>query len=74
MKYDPETNKKVRNASMDLMRSIPRIFEEGIQNLESVGVKDFRLKDRAHTKGERHMHLIGYSYTWKRSMESQFRS
>jgi len=36
-RYDPETDKEVRNASMDLMRSIPRSFKGGVKSLQSVG-------------------------------------
>ena len=37
--YDPVVDKPVRNASMFLMRSIPRDFKGGLRNLESVGFK-----------------------------------
>ncbi len=52
-KYDPETDKKVRNASMDLMRSIPRTFKGGIRNLQSVGFKGFKLKELTPNKTRR---------------------
>ncbi len=52
-KYDPETDKKVRNASMDLMRSIPRTFKGGIRNLQSVGFQGFKLKELTPNKTRR---------------------
>ncbi len=52
-KYDPETDKQVRNASMDLMRSIPRSFKGGIRNLQHVGFKGFKLKELTPNKTRR---------------------
>ena len=52
-KYDPETDKKVRKASMELMRSIPRTFKGGIRNLQSVGFAGFKLKELTPNKTRR---------------------
>ena len=52
-KYDPETDKVVRNASMDLMRSIPRTFKGGIRNLQHVGFKGFKLNELTPNKTRR---------------------
>lgn len=52
-KYDPETDRKVRNASMDLMRSIPRTFKGGIRTLQSVGFQGFKLKELTPNKTRR---------------------
>lgn len=34
---DPVVDRPVRDASMDLMRSIPKDFKGGVRNLTSVG-------------------------------------
>jgi hypothetical protein len=52
-KYDPETDKEVRNASMDLMRSIPRSFKGGIRQLQAVGFKGFKLNELTPNKTRR---------------------
>lgn len=52
-KYDPDTDKVVRNASMDLMRSIPRTFKGGIRNLQHVGFKGFKLNELTPNKTRR---------------------
>ena len=44
-RYDPDTDKVVRNASMDLMRSIPRSFKGGVRGLVSVGFKGYKLNE-----------------------------
>ena len=52
-KYDPETDKEVRNASMDLMRSIPRSFKGGVRSLQEVGFKGYKLKELTPNKTRR---------------------
>lgn len=52
-KYDPETDRSVRNASMDLMRSIPRDFKGGVRSLQSVGFKGFKLSELTPNKTRR---------------------
>ena len=52
-KYDPETDKVVRNASMDLMRSIPRSFKGGVRSLTSVGFKGYKLNELTPNKTRR---------------------
>ena len=52
-RYDPETDKIVRNASMDLMRSIPRDFKGGVRSLSRVGWKGFKLSELTPNKTRR---------------------
>jgi len=52
-KYDPETDKVVRNASMDLMRSIPRSFKGGVRSLTNVGFKGYKLNELTPNKTRR---------------------
>jgi hypothetical protein len=52
-KYDPEIDKPVRDASMNLMRSIPRTFKGSIKSLESVGYKGFKLSELTPNKTRR---------------------
>lgn len=52
-KYDPETDKVVRNASMDLMRSVPRTFKGGVRELVSVGFKGYKLNELTPNKTRR---------------------
>ena len=52
-RYDPETDKVVRNASMDLMRSIPRTFKGGVRSLVSVGFKGYKLNELTPNKTRR---------------------
>lgn len=51
--YDPSVDKDVRNASMDLMRSIPRDFKGGVKNLSHLGFKGFSLKELTPNKTRR---------------------
>ena len=44
-RYDPETDRHVRNASMDLMRSIPRDFKGGVRSLTEVGWRPWKLNE-----------------------------
>jgi hypothetical protein len=48
-----EVDKDVRQASMDLMRSIPRDFKGGVRNLEYIGFKGFKLSELTPTKTRR---------------------
>lgn len=52
-KYDPGTDRRVRNASMDLMRSIPRDFKGGVRSLASVGFKGYKLDELTPNKTRR---------------------
>jgi len=52
-RYDPETDRHVRNASMDLMRSIPRDFKGGVRSLTSVGWKGYKLSELTPNKTRR---------------------
>jgi hypothetical protein len=52
-RYDPETDKVVRNASMDLMRSIPRTYKGGVRSLVSVGFKGYKLNELTPNKTRR---------------------
>lgn len=52
-RYDPETDKHVRNASMDLMRSIPRDFKGGVKRLSDVGWKGYKLSELTPNKTRR---------------------
>lgn len=51
--FSPEVDKQVRQASMDLMRSIPRDYKGGVRNLEYVGFKGFKLSELTPTKTRR---------------------
>ncbi len=51
--FSPEVDKEVRQASMDLMRSIPRDFKGGIRNLQYVGFNGFKLSELTPTKTRR---------------------
>jgi len=50
---DPSVDKPVRDASMNLMRSIPRDFKGGVRSLESVGFRGFKLKELTPNKTRR---------------------
>ena len=51
--YRPEIDKEVRNASMDLMRSIPRDYKGGVRQLESIGWKGYKLAELTPNKTRR---------------------
>lgn len=52
--FSPEVDKEVRQASMDLMRSIPRDFKGGVRNLEATtGFRGFKLSELTPTKTRR---------------------
>jgi hypothetical protein len=51
--FSPEVDKQVRQASMDLMRSIPRDFKGGVRSLEGTGFKGFKLSELTPTKTRR---------------------
>ena len=51
--FSPEVDKEVRQASMDLMRSIPRDFKGGIRNLQYLGFNGFKLSELTPTKTRR---------------------
>ena len=51
--YRPEIDKDVRNASMDLMRSIPRDYKGGVKQLQSVGWKGYKLAELTPNKTRR---------------------
>ena len=51
--YDSAVDKEVRNANMNLMRSIPRDYKGGVRALESVGFKGFKLKELTPNKTRR---------------------
>jgi Domain of unknown function (DUF1823) len=50
---DPDIDRPVRNASMDLMRSIPRDFKGGVRNLQDAGFKGFKLNELTPNKTRR---------------------
>lgn len=56
--YDPSVDRVVRNASMNLMRSIPRDFKGGVRNLEAYGFKGFKLKELTPNKTRRAQVLL----------------
>ena len=51
--YDPSIDKPVRDASMNLMRSIPRDYKGGIKTLQYVGFKGFKLSELTPNKTRR---------------------
>jgi hypothetical protein len=48
--FSPEIDKPVRDASMNLMRSIPRDYKGGVRALESEGFKGYKLKELTPNK------------------------
>ena len=51
--YDPDVDKPFRNASMELMRSIPRDYKGGVRNLVYLGFQGFLLKELTPNKTRR---------------------
>jgi hypothetical protein len=51
--HSAEVDKPVRDASMNLMRSIPRDYKGGVRALESEGFKGFKLKELTPNKTRR---------------------
>jgi|Transcript_20581 hypothetical protein len=51
--HSTEVDKPVRDASMNLMRSIPRDYKGGVRALESEGFKGFKLKELTPNKTRR---------------------
>ena len=51
--YSPEVDKPVRDASMNLMRSIPRDYKGGVRALESEGFRGYKLKELTPNKTRR---------------------
>ena len=51
--FSPEVDKQVRQASMDLMRSIPRDYKGGVRNLADAGFRGFKLAELTPTKTRR---------------------
>lgn len=51
--YSPDVDRIVRNASMDLMRSIPRDYKGGVRSLVDAGFKGYALKDLTPNKTRR---------------------
>ena len=51
--YSPEIDKPVRDASMNLMRSIPRDYKGGVRALESQGFRGYKLKELTPNKTRR---------------------
>ena len=52
-KYDGDIDRPVRQASMDLMRSIPRDFKGGVKSLTAVGFKLWKLAELTPNKTRR---------------------
>lgn len=52
-KYDPIIDKPVRDASMALMRSIPRDFKGGVRALEKEGFNGYKLSELTPNKTRR---------------------
>lgn len=50
---DPAVDRPVRDASMDLMRSVPRDFKGGVKSLVSVGFKMYKLNELTPNKTRR---------------------
>jgi hypothetical protein len=50
---DPAIDRPVRDASMDLMRSIPKDFKGGVRNLESEGFRGYKLSELTPNKTRR---------------------
>lgn len=51
--YSPDVDKPVRDASIALMRSIPRDFKGGVRSLEKDGFRGFKLKELTPNKTRR---------------------
>lgn len=51
--HSPEVDKPVRDASMNLMRSIPRDYKGGVRTLENEGFKGYKLKELTPNKTRR---------------------
>ena len=51
--YSPEVDKPVRDASMNLMRSIPRDYKGGVRALETEGFRGYKLKELTPNKTRR---------------------
>jgi Domain of unknown function (DUF1823) len=51
--YSPEIDKPVRDASMNLMRSIPRDYKGGVRALENEGFRGYKLKELTPNKTRR---------------------
>ncbi|KAJ1426430.1 hypothetical protein B484DRAFT_307523, partial [Ochromonadaceae sp. CCMP2298] len=51
--FDPTVDKPVRDASMAMMKSIPRDFKGGVRALEPLGFRGFKLKDLTPNKTRR---------------------
>jgi hypothetical protein len=51
--YDPAVDKPVRDANMNLMRSIPRDYKAGVKNLAYVGFKGYKLSELTPNKTRR---------------------
>lgn len=52
-KYDGDIDRPVRQASMDLMRSIPRDFKGGVKSLTAVGFRLWKLSELTPNKTRR---------------------
>lgn len=51
--YDAELDRPVRDASMALVRSIPRDFKGGVRNLEAAGFRGYKLSELTPNKTRR---------------------
>jgi hypothetical protein len=51
--YSPEVDKECRDASMNLMRSIPRDYKGGVRELEKEGFRGYKLKELTPNKTRR---------------------
>lgn len=51
--YSPDVDKPVRDASMNLMRSIPRDYKGGVRALEAEGFRGYKLKELTPNKTRR---------------------
>lgn len=52
-RYDAEVDRPVRDASMALMRSVPRDFKGGVRNLEADGFRGYKLSELTPNKTRR---------------------
>ena len=50
---DPAVDKPVRDASMNLMRSVPKDFKGGVRSLESEGFRGYKLNELTPNKTRR---------------------
>jgi hypothetical protein len=65
--YGDDTDRPVRNANMDLMRSVPRDFKGGVRQLTKVGFKLFKIKELTPNKTRR-AQLVNWLIYYRESL------